>query len=124
MKSIAKFVKENESEMLHGGRNRAIRYYFYAKKGLEVINEFRYIFMAVFGVYYLTKMSNPFLLVLMFVIAIPLMAFIGWLSVHYMAVVLEFLSIRYTTAWAKYGYELQERTMSAVESINDKINKD
>lgn len=122
MKSMIQFVNDNEKEMLHGRKNAFIRYYFYMRKGLELINEMRYVFMAVFGVYYLTKMDNPVLLVLMFAVAIPTLVLLGWFAVHHMAVVLEFLGIRYTTAWGKYSYELQERIASACEKIAD-INK-
>lgn len=123
MSQLIKFVEENQKEMLSGGKNRAVRAYFYLRKGLELVNELRYIFMAVFGIYYLTKMSNPFLLVLMFAVAVPLLVGIGWVAVHKMSVVLEFLGVRYTTAFGRYSFELQERIVAAVEKMA-KIRKD
>lgn len=114
---MIQFVKDNEKEMLGGAKNKVVRWYFYAQRGLAIINEFRYIFMGVFGIYYFTKMDNPLMLALMFMIAIPILVGIGWLAVHHMSVVLEFLGVRYTTAFGRYSFELQERIVKAVEEM-------
>lgn len=121
MNNIIKFVKDNEAEMLGGAKNKAVRWYWYAQKGLAIINELRYLAMGIFGIYYLTKMSNPLLLILMFGVSVPILIVIGWVSVHHMSVVLDFLGVRYTTAFGRYGYELQERQTAACEKLVELI---
>lgn len=123
MKSIIKFVSDNEKEMLGGRKNALIRWYFYSQRGLTIINELRYIIIGIFGVYYFTRMDNPLFLLLMFIIAIPLLVMIGWFAVHHMAVVLEFLGVRYTTAFGRYSYELQEKILENLQKQTAALEK-
>lgn len=117
MSKMIKFISDNEKEMLSGGKNKAVRWYFYAQNGLNILNEFRYLVMCIMGAYYLLKIDNPMVMVIMFAISLPVLIIIGWFAVHYMSVVLEFLGIRYTTACGKYSFELQERKTEACEKL-------
>ena len=104
-----------------GNKNKAIRYYYYAKKGLELMNEFRYLIMAVFAMYYALRINNILLIPIMFITALPILIFLGWMSVHHMQKVMEWINIKFSTYWSMYTYELYEKQVTLLEDIKDAI---
>ena len=105
----------------NGSSNKFIRYYFYSQRGLALFNEFRYLIMAIFGAYLLLKMSNPVWLGVMFIGSIVVLCAAGWLQVHRMAKVMDWLGVEFATYWSKYSFELQERQVRAIEEINENV---
>lgn len=104
-----------------GNKNKSIRIYFYSQRGLALFNEFRYLFMLIFGLYMLMKLSNPIWLAVMFFIASPVLVIFGWFQVHHMAKVINYLDVEFATFWTRYSFDLQKRTVTALEDINGKI---
>jgi len=80
-------------------------------------------FMLIFGVYYTLKLTNPLWLVGMFAISFPLLCAFGWMQVHHIAKVVDWLNIEFSTYWSRYQFELQERIVKALENIDDKIER-
>lgn len=120
-KSI-EFLKDNK-DVYSGWKNTVIRYYFYAKKGLEIVNEFRYLVMAVMGVCFLLKISSWVVMATMFLVAMPVLMVLGYLALHHMDKVIEFLNLRHATLWSKYSYEMQEKNVRNIEKIKDMVEK-
>ena len=116
--------KEGHKKHWDGPFNKAVRLYFYSQRGLAMLNEFRYLFMLIFGVYYTLKLTNPFWLVGMFLISVPLLIIAGWFNVHRYSAIVDWLNVQFATYWAKYGYSLSERSVKALEEINQKIGKE
>ncbi len=106
-----------------GKKNKFIRYYYYARKGLELLNEFRYLVMAVLGFYFALRMDSPILIPLMFLLSIPALIFFGWLSVHHISKVCEWLNIQFSTHWSRYTYDLQEEMIKHLKEIKDEIKR-
>lgn len=111
-----------ESSHWDGTKNKLIRFYFYSQRGLILFNEFRYLFMLLFGLYMLLKLSNPFWLGIMFLVSLPIIIICGWFQVHHMAKVINWLDVEFASYWTRYGFELQERQVKALENI-EKNNK-
>jgi hypothetical protein len=103
-----------------GTKNKIVRYYFYSQRGLALFNEFRYLFMLLFGIYVLLKLQNPIWLLVMFLTALPLLIGFGWLQVHHMAKIINWLDVEFASYWSRYSFELQERQVKAIEEINHK----
>lgn len=116
-------TSEDKKMYWDGGSNKAIRYYFYSQRGLALFNEFRYLFMIIFGAYVLMKLNNPVWLLVMFVISCPLLCLFGWLQVHKMAKVMDWLNVEFSTFWTRYSFDLQERQVKAVEEINHAVKE-
>ena len=106
-----------------GSKNKAIRFYFYSQRGLALFNEFRYLLMAIFGLYLLMKLSNPVWFLVMFMISCPALIMFGWIQVHHLAKVMDWLNIEFATYWSRYQFDLQERQVRAVESIDSKMKE-
>ena len=116
--------KKIDAKYWSGAKNKTIRYYFYAQRGLTLMNEFRYVIMTIFAVYFTLKLTNILLIPLMFVLAIPFLCIAGYISVHHMAKVIEYLNIEFSTHWGRYTYELNEKRNELLEEISDGIKKD
>ncbi len=108
-------MKENKLYW-DGNKNKIIRYYFYVQRGLALFNEFRYLFMVIFGIYFALKLTNPAWFVLMFVVSVPLLIIAGWVSVHHIGKVIDYLTIEFSTHFSRYQYTL-------LEEIRDEIKK-
>jgi len=113
--------EQERSEHWSGLRNKIVRYYFYTQRGLALLNEFRYLIMAILAVYALLGMKNPFVMLLMFVIAVPILIVLGWIFTFKMAKTMEFLNIKFSTHYSKLNMDYQERQTKALESLNEKI---
>lgn len=117
-------IMSDKKKYWDGTHNKIIRHYFYLMKGVALFNDLRYLILAVFGLYIVLKLSNPVWLVLMFCVSLPILIFFGWLSVHKLAKVMEWLTIEFSTYWARYQFDLQERSVKALENIEKEIKKD
>lgn len=102
----------------NGTQNRIIRYYFYSQRGLGLFNEFRYIFMLIFGIYITFKLTNPLWLFGMFAVSLPALIFVGFISVHYVGKVVDFLNVQFSTHWTRYQFQLQEDILKELKNMN------
>lgn len=114
---------EHQKKYWDGKKNKAIRLYFYSQRGLALFNEFRYVFMLIFGVYVVFKMSNPLWLVAMFLVVAPLLIVCGWFQVHHMAKTINWLDVEFASYWSRYSFELQEKQVKELEEIRTCLKK-
>ena len=112
---------ELKTRYWNGTKNKLVRYYFYCTKGLELLNEFRYIIASIFAIYYAMKMNNIWMVPLMFLISIPILIVFGYIAVHHLRKVMEYLQIQFSTHWARYQFDLQEKQVRLLEEINEKF---
>lgn len=106
-----------------GTINKIIRYYFYVQRGLMLFNEFRYLFMLIFGAYYTLKLTNYAWLVAMFFASIPVLILAGWSSVHKIGHVVDWLNIEFSTHWGRYQFKLLEELIDEIRETNGKPTK-
>lgn len=111
-------LEEKNSQYWDGAENKAIRFYFYAKSGLAFLNEARYLIMGTFALYYTLRLSNPIFLVLIFFAAVPVLIGLGWLAVHRMGRVIDYLNIRFSTHYAKKQFDIFEGMLEELKKMN------
>lgn len=105
-----------------GNVNKGIRYYFYIQRGLTLLNEFRYLIMAILALYAILKLDNPWLMPIMLLGSLPILLILGYISVHYMSKVMDYLSVHFGTYQSKRSLELQEQTLEALHKFNEKLD--
>jgi len=110
-------------EYWKGGKNKTIRYYFYVQQGLALLNEFRYLIMSVLAIYALLKLEDWWMMPIMFFTALPFLCMLGWVSVHHVQKVMEWLNIKYTTHYSLYNIELQEQQLQILQEIRECLKK-
>lgn len=116
-------ITENDKLYLKGSQNRLIRYYFYVTKGLDILNLFRNLFLAIFAVYFALKLTNVMWLIAIFIPSIVGLAIAGYYSVHRMSTVMEWLGIRFGTHYATKNFDYVRKTYEEVENIRKILDK-
>lgn len=112
---------EFDEQNFPGVENRLIRYYFYLNSGLNVLNQFRNLFLVIFAAYFALKLNNYWLLVAMFVPSLLALAVIGYYSVHRVNKITDWLSIRFGTTYGIKQFNLQQGIHDTLQEIRDKI---
>lgn len=107
-------MSNKEIEYWDGNKNKFIRYYFYMSRGLDLFNNFRYVFLTIFGIYYTLKLKNAMWLITMFGISIPFLMFIGYWSVHHVGKVIDWLNIKFSTHFGMMQIDLLTEIRDAV----------
>lgn len=106
-----------------GLKREVVKYYFYIQQGLAFFNEFRYLCMGIFATYFALKLDNIWFMPVMFFIAVPILTFFGWLSVNHVKGIIDFFNVKKATVYGKYGYELNEKQLVALETIVKLLDK-
>jgi len=100
-----------------GKWNRIVRHYFYIKKGVEEFNFFRYIILSVGIIYAYFNFTNLWLFPIMLFCCLPCLDLTGYISVHRVDKVMEFLQVRYATHYSHYNIEIQEHQKSDLKEM-------
>lgn len=114
---LDKKLDKNRVKYWNGSTNKLIRFYFYSQRGLALLNEGRYLVMAVFALYYTLKLSNPIYLIGMFGVAVPVLIVLGWVQVHKVGKVVDWLSIQFSTHFGRYQYTLLEEIRDSIREL-------
>lgn len=114
----------DKEKFWNGSKNKSIRYYFYTQRGLALLNEFRYLAMGIFALYFALEVDNILLIPIMFAVSIPALVILGWLSVHHIDKVVEFLQTQYATHFNRYNIELQEQQLEELRKANKLLGDD
>lgn len=108
-------------EYLQGKENFAIRMFFYLDNGVGILNQFRNLFLGIFALYFTLKLDNPFWLVVMFCVSIPILIIVGYYNVHKIAKVKEWLSTKFSTHYGIKQFELVEEQTKLLKQIKQKL---
>lgn len=88
-------MESDDNKYLKGGKNRAIRYYFYLNNGLNVLNNFRNLFLGIFALYFALKLDNILWMVAMFIPSVLILTWSGYYSVHHISKINEWLGVKF-----------------------------
>lgn len=109
-----------ENDHWHGWQNKAIRYWFYINKGLDIFNQFRYLLAAIIGIYWTLHLNNRLYLIAMFAGSIPILTVVGYYSIHHWNKVMDWLNVKFGTHYGIASFELQTEIRDAVKKLADK----
>lgn len=113
--------KEDDSQFLPGAQNRAIRYYFYLNAGLNILNQFRNLFLGIFALYFALKLDHWWILAALFLPSLLVLTIVGYFAVHKVNKVSEWLSIRFSSHYALSQYDLQKENNELLKEILKKL---
>ena len=114
-----KEVTDHDSKYLPGMENLGIRYYYYLNNGLNVLNNFRNLFLGIIALYLALHLNSWWLLVGMFIPSIIILTVVGWYSVHRAARVQEWLGIRFSTHFGRRQFDNVQKQVALLEEIRD-----
>ncbi len=104
-------------------KKKIINWYYYVERGLDILNTFRNLFLAIFAVYVAMKTTNIMIAIGMFIISIPLLAAAGYYNVHRISKVRDRLNIKFGSHYGIKTFDLQQKTADLLEQINKKLDE-
>ncbi len=110
-----------DDKYLPGIFNRAMRYWFYLNRGVDVLNTFRNLLLGIFAAYFALKLENPWWLVAMFVPSTIALLVFGYMQTHYISKVTEWLGMRFGSHYGLRNYNLQEENVRLLTEIRDAL---
>lgn len=113
-------IENKKTEYENGVENAVIRWYYYLNGGLGTLNNFRNLFLAVFGLYVVMKLTNPLWLVVMFAVSIPILILIGYINLHRIQRVHEWLNVKFGSHYniRQFDYvKAQYETMKEIQKL-------
>ena len=112
-----------EHEYWNGFINKIIRYWFYFTRGMDIINQFKLILAPLFVGIYL-KNKSPECLFLITAISIPVTLYLGYISVHRMGKVIDWLNVKFSSHYSIASFELQKEIRDGITKLVEIHNKD
>ncbi len=119
-----KNISVDDHKYMGGTQNTLIRYYYYLENGLNILNEFRNLFLGILAVYIALKLENILWAILMFIFGIIVLVVAGWYNVHKLAKMKEWLSMRFSTHFAIRSFDYQRGIYEEMKKIRDLLEKD
>ncbi len=104
-----------------GYENVGIRYYYYLSTGLAILNNFRNLFLGIFALYFTFHLTDPVLLIAMFIPGVILLTLVGYYNVHRMNKVLEWIAMRFSTHYGIRTYNYNQGQYELLKEIRDSL---
>lgn len=97
-------------------QDKLIKFFFYTQSGNNLVNAFRTLVEAIAIIYFASHMTNWLVLPLLFIIAVPILAAIGWYFINFMNPVMDKIS----TVQGSYAIKEQLRLLQEISKKLDK----
>lgn len=115
-------MNEDEKPYLLGTKNRLIRYYFYLSNGLDLLNQFRNLFLGIIAIYIALKLTNPVYMILMTIPCIIILTIIGYYAVHYVSKIKDWLAIKFGSHFGIKTFNYQKQMAEELHEIKNILN--
>lgn len=112
---------EFDEQFFPGVENRAIRYYYYVQRGLDILNSFRNLFLVIFAAYFALKLDSYWVLVGMFIVSLAVLFIVGFYATHRVNRVLDWLGLRFATHYGIKQFNLTQGIYDTLQEIKDKL---
>jgi len=102
---------------LEGRKNAVVKVYFYIERGLQLVNDFKYVIAGVLALYFAINLDNIIFIPITFFVALPILWLIGYIWITYAVKSMEWINIEHATFWTRYNYSLQEKQLEFLEKL-------
>lgn len=113
----------NEQKYWDGRKNFVARLWYYLLQGLDLVNSFKYLGAFILGVYAILKLTNPWIMVGIFLASLPILLLAGYVKAQHINKVVDWLTVELGTHWGRYTYELSEKNIKLLEEILKELRK-
>ena len=112
-------VRKNYYE---GKMNFLVRIWWYEEQGLDILNKFRYLIIFIGALAVMLRVEqNLKWMGTVFIIAVPVLAVIGYLWVRFGAKTTEYLNLKKATHFSQYNLKLQEKQLEVLTKLEEKL---
>lgn len=110
-------------EYYDGIKNQLIRIYYYLQKGLDLLNEFKYLGAGILAIYYLLNLEGYRWMIGMGVISVPILIIAGYFWTHKANKTVEYFGLKYASHFQQYNIRMQEKQIYLLEQLNKNIEE-
>src|ERR1035437_3177239 len=110
---------DQNNEYMVGIENTLIRYYYYLNRGLDIINQFRNLFLGIITLYIALKFTNLLWAIGMFIISIPILVIVGRYNTHKILKNSEYLSTQFSTHYALTQFDYIKEQVELLKEIRN-----
>lgn len=114
---------EDRDTYMNGFHNRLIRYYYYLQSGLDVLSQFRNLFIAIAAVYVTLKLDGIGLAIGMFFVSCIVLTAFGYYKVHHLAKIQEFVAMKFSTHFSIQTFNYQKDQTELLKKILEELEK-
>lgn len=112
-------LMKDDNKYLKGTQNWLIRAYFYCSNGLTILNEFRNLFLGIIAIYLTLKITNPYLIALIVIVSLISLTLAGYVMVHKVSKVREWLGIRFGSHFGIRSFNYTEENYKLLTEIRN-----
>lgn len=117
------FNEQYMKEFSGGMFNKLVRVWFYLQAGIDVINQFKYVVLGIFGIYVALKFTSYFWLLGMFAICLPILTIAGWVYINKMARNLSLTSLLKSSFFGSMDIDLNKKQVELLTEILTQLRK-
>lgn len=114
---------EQNKDYMKGTENTLIRYYYYINRGLDIVNQFRNLFLGFIAVYLGLHLTNIGWILVMFILSLPILTIVGWYNTHKVLKNSEYLATQFSTHFARSQFDLIKEQVEELKKINEQLTR-
>lgn len=99
--------------------NLAKKGYFYLGRGLAELNNWKNLFIGIIGLCIAVKIESIWIMAVIFAISIPLLILAGYIMVHRISRMMDYLSIKFGSHFATRNFDYVEGQYELMKEIRD-----
>ncbi len=111
--------QQHDAVFMPGIVNRLIRYWFYLNAGLNIVNNFRNLILAILGIYIALHLTDWWMLPAMFIPSVLILTIMGYYVVHKVNKVSEWLGVRFSSHYGLRQYNFTQEQNELLKEIRD-----
>lgn len=100
-----------------GRENFIVRYYVYAKNGLNAVNDLKYLVAGIVAFYVVLKLDNPWWMLGIGLVSIPLLIVVGRWQLYRANKIQEYINTTRGSVLGYNGYNMQIDTLETLKLI-------
>ena len=112
-----KWIDGYAPQYWEGKANILVRYWVYLYRGLDFINQARYLVIGILGLYAVLKLTNPMWLLAMFSVSVPTLVLVGRWQLYKVSSTQEYITTILGTVTGYGTYNLALKNVELQEAL-------
>lgn len=104
-----------------GTSNVLVRYWIYLSRGLDFINQAKYLIAGILGLYAVLKLTNPYWMIVMFFGSLPALVILGHWHLYKVSKTQEYVNTTKGSVLGYKNYNIAVRQIELLEKILAKL---
>lgn len=107
-------------EFWEGPSNIFVRYWVYLSRGLDFINQAKYLIVGILALYAILKLTDPIWMAAMFIVSIPILTILGRWQLYKVSKTQEFITTTKGAVLGYNSYNINVEILKTLQEIRDR----